>query len=951
MSNNNNNNKLNMPQLIPLPTSTNSNIINTSTSGAQVMTSYGSIVSSASNTTNLINTTSNITTSNITNNNMLNSNNNGQVLQRVQTIQLTPQKQQQLKNIQLQIQTLNNRLQQLQQQSIVGTPDNNSTQTMNEIQLQLQRLFNEQTKILATGKLLSNIPTIQQIQQQQPTIVNTSVGGGTTGLIQQIPISQIQQTVPVPVSVVSIHQQQHPPHQQTMFYTSTGTITPTIITSSTNNALISSTSTSNCTSKQLKQQQQQLQQVLNINNMNKNILTSSGAMITTAAGANTIIFKDSLNDHIISNCNNNDNNIVIGINTSGAGGAPGAGVGVPTSVQQQQQQQHHHHTHIVGGQQQQQQHIIQQQNMCNLNKTVTATIPTITCTSSNTIVNNIPQQQSNNNIIRPQFLQQHQINEMNKATNTAVCNTSSISPVSTANSSNVITVQTSLPNIPPMSVNNDNKRNQVVSTQTTSQHIDFINNKYQQITSQSTTLPTSSSSNIITTNNNLSNQKYHPRPAVVVSSASNISQHQLQHPHPHQHQTTIPNITLNTINSSPIAKMKKSPTITTNNNSVQTVPIVTSAQNTIPTTIKDVFKPQLPPPVSRPALFEQQLTMDQQEATNPDIHTPFQSKSDACKRLVRYHCMNQPVLSQKDLDKADEIFELTARHFIDKFYNMVNKYKTLRLMESMREVPTSELMMIDRMFIAGEQQELEKLRAEKLQKDLENDLLGTSTDNIDYMNNITNLIKHEQQQLNTSSTDIKHDQQQTYCTTKNELIKSTTTTTENIINSLEWNPTKSDSTTMLLKQEIKSEIQDSSTTNLNNIEYDEWYCIQKELGYVTNTDNKLKTEIKIEPTSSSKVEDDNTTDKLKVEDDIESNIKTFEIRSNPQPPLSPMINNNNKRTSSVISGGGGTNIISNDFDSKRLCTTSPVKSSNHYHHHLNNHQGGKDASTTYKINK
>lgn len=50
---------------------------------------------------------------------------------------------------------------------------------------------------------------------------------------------------------------------------------------------------------------------------------------------------------------------------------------------------------------------------------------------------------------------------MNKASNTVVCNTSSISPVSTSNS-NVITVQTSLPNLPPMSVNNDNKRNQVL---------------------------------------------------------------------------------------------------------------------------------------------------------------------------------------------------------------------------------------------------------------------------------------------------------------------------------------------------------------------------------------------------------------------------------------------------------------------------------------------------------
>lgn len=77
------------------------------------------------------------------------------------------------------------------------------------------------------------------------------------------------------------------------------------------------------------------------------------------------------------------------------------------------------------------------------------------------------------------------------------------------------------------------------------------------------------------------------------------------------------------------------------------------------------------------------MSTDQNGAMNPDITTPFANKADACKRLVRYHCYNQPVLSQKDLNKADEIFELTARHFIEKFKMMVNKYKFLLLKESM----------------------------------------------------------------------------------------------------------------------------------------------------------------------------------------------------------------------------------------------------------------------------
>lgn len=80
--------------------------------------------------------------------------------------------------------------------------------------------------------------------------------------------------------------------------------------------------------------------------------------------------------------------------------------------------------------------------------------------------------------------------------------------------------------------------------------------------------------------------------------------------------------------------------------------------------------------------IEQQLNTDQNGAIKPDIHTPFKDKADACKRLIRYHCFDQPVLSTKDLNKADEIFELTARHFIDKFARMVDKYRYLLLKES-----------------------------------------------------------------------------------------------------------------------------------------------------------------------------------------------------------------------------------------------------------------------------
>ncbi|KAL0122577.1 hypothetical protein PUN28_007345 [Cardiocondyla obscurior] len=117
--------------------------------------------------------------------------------------------------------------------------------------------------------------------------------------------------------------------------------------------------------------------------------------------------------------------------------------------------------------------------------------------------------------------------------------------------------------------------------------------------------------------------------------------------------------------------------------------------------------------INRSDLMEQQLKIDQNGATNPDMNTPFSSKRDACKRLVRYHCLNEQVLGPKDLTKADEIFEETAKHLLSKFSSMINKYTYLLLMESMREVRTSELMMIDRTFVAEEQNILTRLREQE----------------------------------------------------------------------------------------------------------------------------------------------------------------------------------------------------------------------------------------------
>lgn len=96
----------------------------------------------------------NIATSNTTNNNIASTTTQAQ--QRITTIQLTPQKQQHLKSIQLQIQTLSARL----------TPGDT------EVQNALKMLFAEQQKILASGKLLP--PDKVYYHNNQLTIVNPS---------------------------------------------------------------------------------------------------------------------------------------------------------------------------------------------------------------------------------------------------------------------------------------------------------------------------------------------------------------------------------------------------------------------------------------------------------------------------------------------------------------------------------------------------------------------------------------------------------------------------------------------------------------------------------------------------------------------------------------------------------------------------------------------------------
>lgn len=61
--------------------------------------------------------------------------------------------------------------------------------------------------------------------------------------------------------------------------------------------------------------------------------------------------------------------------------------------------------------------------------------------------------------------------------------------------------------------------------------------------------------------------------------------------------------------------------------------------------------------------IQQQLTVDQNAALKPDTKRPFSSRDDACKRLLRYHVFNSPVMTREDMDKSIGFFNFFLNEY------------------------------------------------------------------------------------------------------------------------------------------------------------------------------------------------------------------------------------------------------------------------------------------------
>ena len=104
-----------------------------------------------------------------------------------------------------------------------------------------------------------------------------------------------------------------------------------------------------------------------------------------------------------------------------------------------------------------------------------------------------------------------------------------------------------------------------------------------------------------------------------------------------------------------------------------------------PTAISDLL-PSSGQPINKQkkiAWVESQIKKDQNEAVNPKYKTPFSSKEDACKRLLRYHVFDELDDSPSEMLDAEEKFEMKSIVHLKKYRSMLDKYHYLLVQESM----------------------------------------------------------------------------------------------------------------------------------------------------------------------------------------------------------------------------------------------------------------------------
>ena len=112
------------------------------------------------------------------------------------------------------------------------------------------------------------------------------------------------------------------------------------------------------------------------------------------------------------------------------------------------------------------------------------------------------------------------------------------------------------------------------------------------------------------------------------------------------------------------------------------------------------------------AWIESQLRNDQKEAIQPNYKTPFRSREDTVKRLLRYHVYYEPITSDEEMREAEEEFKRTSERLLERYQVNLSKYHLLMLDESMRLCSSSCEAMLGRMWVAEEKAALAREKEE-----------------------------------------------------------------------------------------------------------------------------------------------------------------------------------------------------------------------------------------------
>lgn len=104
-----------------------------------------------------------------------------------------------------------------------------------------------------------------------------------------------------------------------------------------------------------------------------------------------------------------------------------------------------------------------------------------------------------------------------------------------------------------------------------------------------------------------------------------------------------------------------------------------------------------------------QLLKDQKLVVEPDFRTPFADKTDAIKRLSRYHVLQKTLFEpdEAEANKFDECFEQVSERLVKTADAMKKRFHLFQLRSMQKEVVSSEETLLLKLFVDDLKQSVE----------------------------------------------------------------------------------------------------------------------------------------------------------------------------------------------------------------------------------------------------